>query len=152
MRQGMRSVDEYTTEFYQLLVRNEIQETQDQLVSRYCGGLRTQILDMINLFDPVTVTEAHQRALQLEKTLSRKSNSGQFLNFEGVPSNRNRATSSENTGTRSTVGTNSSVNSGQRNPTNTVQTPRATTGGFRSFGCGETGHRLSEASQEGIIC
>ena len=35
LRQGMRSVDEYTTEFYQLLVRNEIQETLDQLVSRY---------------------------------------------------------------------------------------------------------------------
>ncbi|KAI9185815.1 hypothetical protein LWI28_010995 [Acer negundo] len=76
LRQGMRSVDEYTTEFYELLVRNYIEETHDQLVSRYCGGLRTQILDMVNLFDPVTVTEAHQRALQLEKTLSQKSNSG----------------------------------------------------------------------------
>ncbi|KAH7511654.1 hypothetical protein JRO89_XSUnG0184100 [Xanthoceras sorbifolium] len=108
--EGMRSVDEYTTEFYQLLVRNEIQETQDHLVSHYCGGLRTQILDMINLFDPVTVTEAHQRALQLEKTLSRKSTSGQFVNFGGVPSSRNRASStSENTGNRSGVGASGSV-------------------------------------------
>ncbi|KAH7575788.1 hypothetical protein JRO89_XS02G0221600 [Xanthoceras sorbifolium] len=54
----MRSVDKYTTEFYQLLVLNEIQETQDQLVSRYRGGLRMQILDMINLFDPVTEFQA----------------------------------------------------------------------------------------------
>ncbi|KAK3195699.1 hypothetical protein Dsin_027009 [Dipteronia sinensis] len=38
LRQGMRSVDDYTTEFFQLLVRNDIQETQDQLVSRYCRG------------------------------------------------------------------------------------------------------------------
>ncbi|KAI9174834.1 hypothetical protein LWI28_023368 [Acer negundo] len=145
LRQGMRSVDEYTTEFYELLVRNDIEETQDQLVSRYCGGLRTQILDMVNLFDPVTVTEAHQRALQLEKTLSRKSNSGQTLNFRGGMSSRNRASSSsENTGSRLGVSASSGSYTGPRNPTNNVQTPRATTGGFRCFGCGETGHRLSE--------
>ncbi|KAI9174135.1 hypothetical protein LWI28_012455 [Acer negundo] len=145
LRQGMRSVDEYTTEFYELLVRNDIEETQDQLVSRYCGGLRTQILDMVNLFDPVTVTEAHQRALQLEKTLSRKSNSGQTLNFGGGMSSRNRASSSsENTGSRPGVSASSGSYTGPRNPTNNVQTPRATTGGFRCFGCGETGHRLSE--------
>ena len=148
LRQGMRSVEEYTTEFYQLLVRNEIQETQDQLVSRYCGGLRTQILDMVNLFDPVTVTEAHQRALQLEKTLSRNSSSGLISNFGGGVRNRNRASSSsENTGTRPGTGVSGSSNSGQRNPTNSVQTPRATTGGFRCFGCGETGHRLSECQR-----
>ncbi|KAL5764000.1 hypothetical protein ACOSQ2_016594 [Xanthoceras sorbifolium] len=125
--QRLISVDEYATEFYQLLVRNEIQETQDQLVSRYCGGLRTQILDLINLFDPVTVTEAHQRALQLEKTLSRKTTSGY-----------------ENTGNRSGIGASGSTISGQRNPPNIAQTPRATTGEFRCFGCGETRHRLSE--------
>ncbi|KAL5787306.1 hypothetical protein ACOSP7_004255 [Xanthoceras sorbifolium] len=131
LRQGMRSVDGYTTEFYQLLVLNEIQGTQDQLVSRYCGGLRTQILDIINLFDPVTVTEAHQRALQLEKTLSRKSTSGQFVNFGGVPSSRNRASStSENTENRSGISASSST--------------MATTGGFWCFGCGERGHKLSE--------
>ncbi|KAH7543730.1 hypothetical protein JRO89_XS15G0008000 [Xanthoceras sorbifolium] len=100
-------------------------------------GLRTQILDMINLFDPVTVTEAHQRALQLEKTLSRKSTSGQFVNFGRVPSSRNRASSTSENTENSTI-------SGQQNPTNTAQTPRATTSGFRCFGYGETGHRLSE--------
>ncbi|KAK1572470.1 hypothetical protein Q3G72_033030 [Acer saccharum] len=63
LRQGLRTVDEYTTEFYQLLVHNNIQETQDQLVSRYSGGLRQQILDVVNLFDPITVSKAHQRAL-----------------------------------------------------------------------------------------
>ena len=34
----------------------------------------------------------------------------------------------------------------QRNPSNTSQPPR-TTGGFRCFGCGETGHRLSECKR-----
>ena len=78
LRQGLRTVDDYTTEFYQLLVRNDIQETNDQLVSRYCGGLRQQILDVVNLFDPTSVSEAHQRALQVEKTTTRRMGGGPF--------------------------------------------------------------------------
>lgn len=66
------TVNKYTTEFYQLLVCNDIQETQDQLVSRYYGGLCLQILDMVNLFYLVTVSYTHQRALQIEKTMTRK--------------------------------------------------------------------------------
>ncbi|KAG5230103.1 hypothetical protein IMY05_015G0066000 [Salix suchowensis] len=75
-------------------MRTEVPEfqSQDQLVSRYCGGLRTQILDMVNLFDPVTVTEAHQRALQLEKTLARKSGNGPLSGFGSGLNNRNRTT------------------------------------------------------------
>ena len=39
----MHSVEDYTMKFYQLLARNEIHETEDQLVARYIGGLRVQI-------------------------------------------------------------------------------------------------------------
>ena len=60
-------MDEYTTEFYQLIAKNEIQETEDQLMSRYIGGLYLQIQDTVNLFDPVSVSVAHQRALMIEK-------------------------------------------------------------------------------------
>jgi hypothetical protein len=42
-------------------------------VSRYIGGLRTQIQDTVNLFDPVNISSAHQRALLVEKTLARGS-------------------------------------------------------------------------------
>ncbi|GJZ48798.1 putative nucleotidyltransferase, ribonuclease H [Tanacetum coccineum] len=44
LKQGTKSVKDYTTEFYQLIARNDIQETKDQLVSRYIGGLRVHIL------------------------------------------------------------------------------------------------------------
>nr|GEY25359.1 hypothetical protein [Tanacetum cinerariifolium] len=37
LKQGSKSVEDYTTEFYQLIARNDIQERKDQLVSRYIG-------------------------------------------------------------------------------------------------------------------
>ncbi|XP_021831119.1 uncharacterized protein LOC110771169 [Prunus avium] len=37
LRQGSRSVDEYTTEFFQLIARIDLGESEDQLVSRYTG-------------------------------------------------------------------------------------------------------------------
>ncbi|GJV41642.1 putative reverse transcriptase domain-containing protein [Tanacetum coccineum] len=60
LKRGTKSVQDYTTEFYQLIARNDIQETDDQLVSRYIGGLRVQIMDSVNMFDPVTLSDAYQ--------------------------------------------------------------------------------------------
>nr|GEU43542.1 putative reverse transcriptase domain-containing protein [Tanacetum cinerariifolium] len=62
-----KSVEDYTTKFYQLIARNDIQETEDQLVSHYIGGLRVQIMDFVNMFDPMTLSDAYQRALAFEK-------------------------------------------------------------------------------------
>ncbi|GJW45517.1 reverse transcriptase domain-containing protein [Tanacetum coccineum] len=67
LKQGSKSVEDYTTEFYQLIARNDIQETDDQLVSRYIGGLRAQIIDSVNMCYSVTLSDAHQRALAFEK-------------------------------------------------------------------------------------
>ena len=53
---------------------------------------------MINLFDPVTVTKAYQRALQLEKTLSQKSSNVPFLSGGGGPSSRNRTSGNSGSG------------------------------------------------------
>ena len=59
LRQRARSVEDYTTEFYQLISRNEVNETENQLVARYIGGLRVQIQKTVNLFDPLSVSTAH---------------------------------------------------------------------------------------------
>ncbi|PKI41945.1 hypothetical protein CRG98_037695 [Punica granatum] len=67
LRQGGRSVDDYTNEFYQLVARNKLEETEDQLVASYIGGLRVQLQDTVNLFDHVSVSSAHQRALIVER-------------------------------------------------------------------------------------
>jgi hypothetical protein len=63
LSQGSKTVDEYTEEFYKYLTRVELVETDDQLVSRYIGGLRQNIQDPLNLFDSFNVSAAHQRAL-----------------------------------------------------------------------------------------
>ena len=60
-------MDDYTTEFYQFIPINEIQKMEDQLVSRYIRGLKLQIQDTVNMFDPMNVSTAHQRALMVEK-------------------------------------------------------------------------------------
>ncbi|GKC61350.1 putative reverse transcriptase domain-containing protein, partial [Tanacetum coccineum] len=51
----------------ELIARNDIQETEDQLVSRYISGLRVQIMDYVNMFDPMTLSDAYQSALAFEK-------------------------------------------------------------------------------------
>ncbi|MDQ4222769.1 retrotransposon gag domain-containing protein, partial [Pseudomonas aeruginosa] len=67
LRQGTRTVNDYADEFYQLIARNDIMETEEQLTARFVGGLRIQIQDMVNMFDPRSVAEAHQKALAWEK-------------------------------------------------------------------------------------
>ena len=67
LRQGTNTVNDYADEFYQLIARNDIMETEEQLTTRFVGGLRMQIQDMVNMFDPRSVAEAHQKALAWEK-------------------------------------------------------------------------------------
>ena len=56
------------------MARNELGETDDQLVLRYIGGLQTQHQDTLNVFDLYSVSDAHQKALQLERQAKRHSN------------------------------------------------------------------------------
>ena len=66
-------VDEHTTGFYQLMARNDSGETEDQLISRYIGGFQIQYQDTLNMFDLYSVSDAHQKALQLEGQAKRRS-------------------------------------------------------------------------------
>ncbi|XP_026399622.1 uncharacterized protein LOC113295507 [Papaver somniferum] len=66
IRQGTRSVADYSTEFFLLLNRVDIQDSERQLVARFTVGLRQQIQHTINLFHPLTLSEAHQQSLTIE--------------------------------------------------------------------------------------
>ena len=43
LRQGTKTINDYADEFYQLIARNDIMETEEQLTARFIGGLRMQI-------------------------------------------------------------------------------------------------------------
>ncbi|XP_039145554.1 uncharacterized protein LOC120282772 [Dioscorea cayenensis subsp. rotundata] len=113
LKQGTKSVDDYTMEFYQLVARNEIQEMEDQLVARYIGGLRMQIQDTVNMFDTVSVSAAHQRSLQVEK---------QGKHNPSISGMHSSGASNSNS-------------------------PNGVSRAESSFGCGESGHRLSECKK-----
>ena len=50
-----------------MLTRNEINDSQVQLVSRFIGDLRPQLQNSMAQFDPLTVGEAHRRADTFEQ-------------------------------------------------------------------------------------
>lgn len=137
LKQGAKSVDDYTTEFYQLIARNDIQETEEQLVARYIGGLRVQIMDSVNMFDPVSISEAHQRALAFEKQSRRVGGSSSTANIGGSPGTGGmvpRVVPNQQRPTSNSVGP---------NPRTTVSSS------LKCFSCGETGHRQSECKKVG---
>nr|KAJ0213789.1 hypothetical protein LSAT_V11C400214880 [Lactuca sativa] len=134
---GAKSVDDYTTEFYQLIARNDIHETEEQLVARYIGGLRVQIKDSVNMFEPVSISEAHQQALAFEKQSRRVGGSSSTANIGGSPG---------------TAGMVPRVVPNQQRPTsNSVgPNPRTTVSSIlKCFSCGKTGHRQSECKKVG---
>nr|GEU61740.1 putative reverse transcriptase domain-containing protein [Tanacetum cinerariifolium] len=124
LKQGSKSVEDYTTEFYQLIARNDIQKREDQLVSRYIGGLRVQIMDSVNMFDPMTLFDAFQRALAFEKQNQRVGSSSSPA-ITGVSGSGNAV---------SRFAPNQAKASGG----NTGLVPKATgSNGLKCFNCGE---------------
>jgi hypothetical protein len=143
LRQGNRSVDEYTTEFYQLLARNDLGETEDQTVSRYVGGLQIQYQDSLNLLDLYSVSEAHQKALQFEKQAKRRTGGS---NWAG---GNNRSSVTPQGISKGVVQGGATGSTSGKTPV--VQTVKTfTNSNIRCFKCGETGHRFAECGKAAV--
>ena len=127
-------------EFYQPLARNEIQETEEQLVSRYIDGLRIQNQEIVSMFDPISLSMAHQRALMVEKQQLRIEGSNNIYN-----SNNNNLVNNNNHNAR-----NQPSNTTTRQGINNYNcSTKANTNGLNCFRCGEMGHRISECHRGG---
>lgn len=66
LRQGSRTVDEYATEFFKMINRFKIRDTEQQLIMCFIWGLRQQIQYTLNLFQTQSISEAHQQAITIE--------------------------------------------------------------------------------------
>ncbi|CAA7060962.1 unnamed protein product [Microthlaspi erraticum] len=137
--QGNRSVDDYWSDFYSMMVRNFSVETEEQLVSRFIGGLRLQIQNQLLLFNPHSICEANQRAILIEQNLKGSSS---------WSSSNPRACSSFPADITTGVGvdtnlghTSTSRITDPSSATVPLKTLRPVT--FKCFNCGDSGHRQS---------
>ncbi|GKB45091.1 putative reverse transcriptase domain-containing protein [Tanacetum coccineum] len=137
LKQGTKSVEDYTTEFYQLIAKNDIQETDDQLVSHYTSGLRVQIMDSVNMFNPVTLFDAYQCALAFEKQ-NRRVRSSSSPAIAGGSSGSSNMTSRF-------VPNQTKVGGGNIGPVS----KGVGSSGLKCFNYGEPGHRQSKCKKDG---
>ncbi|CAA0822885.1 F-box associated ubiquitination effector family protein, partial [Striga hermonthica] len=162
LRQGTRSVDEYTHDFYRLLNRVKLRDTQAQLVSRYVSGFRVGIRDMLNMFAPESVSAAHHRALLIEQ--QQRGRPVPPAGFQSRPylpassavgSPRPAASGGQQLGRTGAPGSSSfsagGASSSQAAGFGLSQASEVARsgGGQRCFSCGEADHRLSACPRRG---
>uniref|UniRef100_A0A0D3BMK7 CCHC-type domain-containing protein n=1 Tax=Brassica oleracea var. oleracea TaxID=109376 RepID=A0A0D3BMK7_BRAOL len=151
IRQGSRSVEDYANEFYQMLTRVDIHDSEDQLVARFIAGLLSQLPNMLQQFDPSSVAEARQRALLVEQQTRLGANQ-----WPGNNRSRNTATADDSKSTTAT--TNSTGQNQTTHPTNTItaaaEARPSRPNALRCFTCGERGHiqtACPNKSRRGLI-
>ncbi|KAL1316101.1 hypothetical protein AAHE18_15G042500 [Arachis hypogaea] len=95
LKQKSLTVEEYTMEFEELLMKCDIQETEEQILARYLGGLNTEISDVVQLQPFWMLDDVTRLALKVEKEITQKKNNHfskerGWLNFQsknGLPNN-----------------------------------------------------------------
>ncbi|XP_056167602.1 uncharacterized protein LOC130138213 [Syzygium oleosum] len=135
LRQGTRTVDQYTNEFNELVIRNNIQDPEEMLVSKYLNGLQLHIQDALEVLDIWHLGDAHQRALKVERSRSRRQQSSIMTNQPA----------------RSTPGTTkvaeATTQTASKFPNQSNILKRPTTSDIRFYTCGELGHRASNCQK-----
>lgn len=69
LRQSNRSFEDYASDFFHFASRVPTPELESQLIARFIGGLRLQLQNALQQFNPLSVSEAYQRALAMEVQL-----------------------------------------------------------------------------------
>ncbi|XP_028551072.1 uncharacterized protein LOC110094610 [Dendrobium catenatum] len=153
--QGQRSVSDYTEEFYRLSARNNLNESANQIVARYVGGLKEPIQDKLELNSVWSLSQAVNFALKAEMQLNRQLRSAPQRRFLGD------SVSSDNRGQGPNQSSNSKVppkastattppqQTGDNRQVNRMKTPsrdnpygRPTT--LKCFRCFQPGHKSNE--------
>lgn len=134
LRQGTRTVEEYASEFFFLMARMTAGETEKQRISRFIGGLRSQLQIALAQFNSTSVSEAYQRAISMELQLR--------LSWTSSSRSRLQAPSAGDNTTPGTDGTTQLSEpsiSGLTND-NIASSRPARTNALCCYSCGERGH------------
>ncbi|KAF7149734.1 hypothetical protein RHSIM_Rhsim02G0192700 [Rhododendron simsii] len=67
VKQDDLSVEEYTMEFEHLMIKCDIVEQEEQIIARYLGGLRTQIVHVVQLHPYWTYNDVVKLAIKVER-------------------------------------------------------------------------------------
>ena len=128
------------------MARADLADSEDQLVSRYIGGLTVNFQDSLNMFDPMTVSEAHQRALHVEKQFGRRGGLSSGVRSTGSYSAPFRGGVPPPTPPKQVTDPNTRTQATGSGPVtrsqNGVVRPRC-------FSCGEPGHRMADCHKRG---
>lgn len=144
IRQGKCSVEYYSNEFYQMLTRVDINDSEDQLVARFIAGLRPQLQTMLHQFDPSSISESRQRALLLEQ----QSANSWTWNTRPHSNTITDDTKKKSSGTETTTTTQGN-NRTTKPVTGTANTRPARPNSLLCYTCGETGHRQTACPNSG---
>ncbi|CAA7024226.1 unnamed protein product [Microthlaspi erraticum] len=149
LRQGSKTVEDYATEFFQTLAHVSLTETEDQLVSRFLGGLRPQLQVPLQQFNPNSVSEAYQRALSMELQIRPPWNTG------GSRQRFSPTTELPAVVTTDLVPSNRATSSRPPLPPENLNTSRPSRpNALRCYSCGEPGHRQTacpNAKRRGLL-
>ena len=72
LKQVGKFVQEYTEEFYRLLIRTRQAEAHKQKAARYLNGLQPSIQEELSLVRMTTIEEAYQLSLQVDEKLNKR--------------------------------------------------------------------------------
>ena len=102
--------------------------------------MRQQFQDTLNLFDPISISEAHQRVLHLEKMMKRRTNMVSNSGDNQLP-----LVAPPHGATTQSIQGKCQVN--QANPQSNCTV--ASSSRPRCFKCGEAGHRMVDCKKGG---
>ncbi|XP_020258805.1 uncharacterized protein LOC109835231 [Asparagus officinalis] len=151
-RQGGRSVDEYTQEFYRLSSRNNLHESEAQQMSRYIGGLRIAIQDRVSLQQTYTLADTVSLAEKVERQLGRNSK-GSWAASDGSRTNFNRGGNKQS---QTVPDQDSTTEKGKGPATTTAKKPTPTNpyaklDPIKCYRCGQPGHRSNQCPKRGTV-
>ncbi|GKV07344.1 hypothetical protein SLEP1_g19138 [Rubroshorea leprosula] len=72
LQQKSLTVEEYTMEFEQLMMKCDVREKEEQTIARYLGGLDNDISKVVQLQQYWTLDDVIRLALRVEKQISKK--------------------------------------------------------------------------------